>query len=137
MNLCRAKTKDGKEVVGWYCCLKNNTHAIVLHEDSVVFTGGSISVRPFHIDPAPAAFDTGKDDKHGKRIFGSKGEFQGGDRVQITTENYYDNGRDWVRDAKVEYQSSAMTWVARVHESSWHGFADLHDAQLEIIPEDK
>lgn len=39
------------------------------------------------IDPAQAAVATGRKDKHGTEIYGSKGIFQGGDRLSIITKS--------------------------------------------------
>jgi hypothetical protein len=79
----RAKTPDGKEVVGyafesegdWYIITTEATVRWV--EDHYEMNGIEEIVRE------TAAIDTGKLDKHGERIFGSKGEMQGGDTVRI------------------------------------------------------
>ncbi|MHC4346344.1 MAG: hypothetical protein ACYSUP_16845 [Planctomycetota bacterium] len=84
----RAKTKDGKEkekeVVGWYCEIAKVPHIIPPTADFLRKRSDTSSIAVhglIPIDPATAAYDTGKLDKHGKRIYGSKGEMQGGDSV--------------------------------------------------------
>jgi hypothetical protein len=70
----RAKTKDGKEkeVVGWYVEIAGKPGIVPLDARAIFC---------MWIDPATAAYDTGKLDKHGDRIYGSKGEMRGGDSV--------------------------------------------------------
>ena len=101
---------DGKAVVGWYCWFA--VHA------RVVDGCRADVVELIEIDPATAAVDTGRKDKHGKPIFGSKGIWQGGDVVKRPS------------------LSGASIWWGG---SGWYigstYFGDC-DAELEIIPKE-
>ncbi len=84
----RAYDKDGNEVVGWYFRSRTTEHYMV-REDAAVYDPddacGHITIDHaslLKIDISTAAEDTGKDASNG-RIFGSRGEMKGGDRVRL------------------------------------------------------
>ena len=138
-DLCRAKTKDGEEVVGWYFAIEDK-HYLIL--DDAIVEVDEYDFERIHgfieIDHATAAFDAGKDAKNG-RIYGSKGEFQGGDRVRATIPPGYDPEGDLPEDrweATCEWLDEDLTWILRKHKNAWHYFSDLPSSQLEIIPKE-
>lgn len=120
---------DGKEVFGWYALLKNNTHVIILHEDSVFLDHGVVLARVFNIDISTVAVSTGKKDKHGKEIFGSKGEMKGGDRIGTLTST----GK--VAEGNVVYDSDALTWVVNYDGVTIYPISTWMSDELEVIEE--
>ena len=87
--MVRAKDRDGKEWFGWYFQMGDGQQGLAEHYLITDKSGlhydedDNLSVRDFvKIDITTAAVDTGKDAKNG-RIYGSKGEMQGGDRVKL------------------------------------------------------
>lgn len=80
-------------------------------------------------DPAKAAVDTGKDDKNGERIYGSKKPlFQDGDRVGIKMHT----GK--LAEANVLYDTDALTWVANFDKITQYPLSSWLSDELEIIP---
>ncbi|MCK5606655.1 hypothetical protein KAR91_32435 [Candidatus Pacearchaeota archaeon] len=88
-SLPTAKRTLDKLVCGWYACVTDGPCLVKRHllipevnwlttEDRQAF-----SITAIEIDISTAAEDTGKLDKHGKPIFGSRGPMHGGDRVSI------------------------------------------------------
>lgn len=86
----RAKDKDGGVVYGWYVPL-DKRHFVVPPcgdpETELVrwFRTAHNTIQlwgAIEIDISTAAVKTGKLDKHGDDIYGSKGDMQGGDRVE-------------------------------------------------------
>lgn len=84
MDKIRWIDKEGKEWVGWYYQISGDHFLLpsdLVHSD-LLLALSEVTIRiP---DPATAAVATGRKDKHGVEIFGSKGEMQGGDRVEIS-----------------------------------------------------
>ncbi len=114
---------DGKEVFGWY------------YEDDVDGKGSKPFILPCHhklklwadaiqIDISTAAVATGRKDKNGVEIFGSKGEMRGGDRVSVRKGKPY----------KVAWCDYRLTWVlvGRPMEEELHKCH--YPDELEIIP---
>lgn len=115
---------DGKEVVGWYvyaCRTNISTEIYWQHElyvpDEIGFTNYIV------FNPATTAVATGRKDKHGVEIFGSKGEMQGGDRLKFGTET--------VEARWSEEYAQWRTYWGESYESVI--FPDM----LEIIPRQK
>lgn len=104
---------DGKGVMGWYVCL-DGYHHIVPFDASVLYS--------MCIDIALCAEDTGRDDKHGERIFGSRGKMQGGDRVFVRS------GRNPLEMRWIDY-----AWRLSGDNGSI-GITAYSSAELEIIP---
>ena len=115
---------NGKEMVGWYAVLKNNTHTFVTHEDPVRFHSDAIWVKVWQIDPATAAVDTGRKDKHGKPIFGSKGLFEGGDMVKADGLKY---------TVRVNWNDKRLHWGLPMATA----LGSYESDELEIIPKEE
>lgn len=96
---------DGKEVVGWYvyrCQTKLSGEVVWKHTVYVAHSEGFTDCIEIP-DISTCAVATGRKDKHGVEIFGSKGEMQGGDRIRGCTTGEH-------RD--VSWDEQQLTWVA-------------------------
>jgi hypothetical protein len=82
-------------------------------------------VEAVEIDPATAAVDTGTDDMNHKRIYGSTGEFHGGDRVRMTHPSLPPV------EGIVVYESPS--WFLRTRKGRYS--LAVSSAELEIIPQ--
>ena len=80
----RAKI-DGQYVYGWYryhpYYESHQLMVFITDEDRNCHGGGTW--QEHEIDISLCAEDTGRKDKNGKPIFGSKGDMKGGDRVSV------------------------------------------------------
>jgi hypothetical protein len=86
-------------------------------------------LKAIRIDRATAAVDTGKLDKHGKRIRGSKGEMQGGDTIQ----------QAWYKPAQVYWDENDGCWAFHPEDST-DGVFDLYASasdELEIVTDEQ
>lgn len=132
----RAKTKDGTEVVGWYVqCLDRHFAYVQPKASSFDYKhdeeyGRLWTVTGFvEIEIKSAAVDTGKLDKHGKMIFGSKGEMQGGDRIRYRT----GLGHARLVCDGVRWNADTLQWAAMRGAQ----LASIDIRELEIIPPGK
>lgn len=121
----RAKTKDGKEVVGWYY------HAFGFH--CLIEETGKIHT---DIDLSAAAVEAGRD-KNGGPVYGNRGDFRGGDKVQAEWQCpvVFDLAQHVLRGT-LEYDENAAMWMF----DYGHGAVPLGSnelAELEIIEEGK
>lgn len=89
-GMVRAKTEDGRKVVGWYVEISGQPF---LFTDDLVSQDLLTELRYLleKIDISTAAVATGKLDKHGVEIYGSMGEMQGGDRVKVHSKDLLEN----------------------------------------------
>ncbi len=110
---------DGNVKVGWY-----RYHPYYEIHQLMVFVpneepGGGFW-REIEIDISTAAEATGKLDKHGDEIYGSRRDMQGGDRVKL-----YQTRWD------VTWNEGRLQWMVDRHGS---GYALSTADELEIIP---
>ena len=106
-GMIRAKTKDGMKV-GWYFRTYDGKHFIIrlnvglwYFEDAKTTYMHQDSFSQIE-DISSAAEATGKKDKNGDMIFGSRGEMQGGDRVK--NGDYVGNPDHW------RYWTRSVVW---------------------------
>ncbi|KKK87458.1 hypothetical protein LCGC14_2753050 [marine sediment metagenome] len=121
----RAKDRDGRFVYGYHCII-TGTHYLLLKNAEFIRHAGTHSIIEdmfVEIDISTAAEDTGKDDKHGDRIFGCKGNMVGGDTV---------NGPDC--EDYVYWCSHTLTWIIR-NTKQHIRLAHVASAELEIVKE--
>jgi hypothetical protein len=137
----RAKTLDGREVVGQCLCWQGRYFIVEdadLHECG--FTGGEKLMHHFagfvEIAAKTAAVSTGKMDKNGKGIFGSvsKMGFDRGDRVHV--EYISDMGHRCTGEGIVTWDELQYRWMIFVakHIRPPLYKTDYRLAELEIIP---
>ncbi len=138
MDKIRAKI-DGKMVVGWYAPINHFGHVLIpLNARACKVNGIGAEARLnisaispiIEFDPSTAAIDTCKDDKHGVRIFGSKGEFQGGDRIQRDSEK-----RIWEVVWDNSYCQWRLTDVTDISKGTPCSLTSWQASYLEIIPD--
>ena len=106
---------DGVYVYGWYFYSSGQKkHMLHLLDDE----SGVVAVE---IDPSLTSLATGKKDKNGEEIFGSKGEFTDGDNICSWPEcgNHY----------PVEWDKTRLTWMA--------GMDLLGEVESDIIPKEQ
>jgi hypothetical protein len=102
----RAKTPDGREVVGWYVSAQGLYYIVPGGGRPAKFEYAEWWLKAIRIDRATAAVDTGKLDKHDEPIRGSVPEmgFEGGDRVRVLQENV---------EAEIAWSQVHLSWVLK------------------------
>ena len=143
----RATKKDSDEVVvGQHLQINLQywtapRHYLVPSPADAHFSVGGIRLSSplFEIDPTTAAIATGKFDKNGTEIFGSKGEFQGGDRVNWTLDELYDAGekiRTYKGTGSVKWIPEHVCWgIVERTGGGYQGNGFWEAAEFEIIEE--
>jgi len=130
----KIKQKDGtwKYVYGWYFAEKQILSGFwyyIIPDDAGGFlecdeSHNSYTIGPaYRIDPSHTSVVTGKKDKNGVEIFGSKGEFRDGEIVSVGGVI-----------CSVEWWEDQLCWALRNRETLqyWSGLSEYDE--LEIIP---
>lgn len=123
----RAYDKDGNVVVGWYFTI-HDRHFISSSTSEAQSYDACNGTEMFDIlawleipDITTAAVATGRKDKNGVEIYGSMGEMQGGDRVELFGRRKY--------HYNVRWDERRMTWIIG-HD----GLCAYGSGEIEIIP---
>ncbi len=130
---------DGEAKYGWYCQVSNSAHSpepvkhfliapntFYYECDNALDIADAIEIP----DLSLCAVATGKMAKgpDGKviEIYGSRGEMQGGDRVNA--------GKNYNYIGVCEWLPEDLTWIIAKDENSWNDLSDWPSDQLTILP---